>query len=112
MIHHYGIEVKDLKEAIAFYEAAYTMNVCFETIVEGEKIVFLANKTTMIELIQSESPSCAGAHLAHRSEHALNHLSTLHVPRMKWRGPYTLQNGWNVLFLEGKDLVFVEWVKE
>ncbi|MFB4213335.1 VOC family protein [Shouchella sp. JSM 1781072] len=113
-VHHIGIDVHDIERSIAFYRNLFDATLVNRISLNGEELVFLQIDAMQIELVSSqtkkeEEPCSSSIHLAFRTETFeldLARFSRHHVPVEE--GPYTLENGWNVVYFRGINNELIE----
>lgn len=112
-IHHYGIEVRRLREAVFFYKKALGMRVIYETVFMEERLMFLQNEHLMIELVENEDSPRGRAHVAYKVEEIQACMDQLKSKGYHpSEGPYRLENGWLTVFYESPSGELVEFVEE
>jgi lactoylglutathione lyase len=112
--HHIGIEVKDLKKSVEFYESIFKFKTAACFILENERIVFLENRGVKIELIQSDSTitTLSTIHFSWEVEHLETMIETLSLHSLQpFEGPILLDNGWKTVFYNGPDGEIIELIQ-
>ncbi|MEH7307014.1 VOC family protein [Neobacillus drentensis] len=105
--HHYGIEVTNLEESVAFYKKHLGLEEERRIFFMGEEIVFLAAGDFRLELISSP---CEGTHLCFEVND-LNVAINQFDANRKIEGPYKLDNGWKTIFFEGPNNEVIEFLQ-
>ncbi|MEH7342301.1 VOC family protein [Bacillus sp. JJ1532] len=112
--HHAGIQVRNLEEAIEFYESVFEFKIEQYLTLLGEKIAFLKREEIRIELIESEEKpsSLSSIHLSWQVEDVEEWIWKLSVKGLKLaEGPYKLKNGWDIVFYEGLNDEVIELIQ-
>ncbi|WNS74973.1 VOC family protein [Bacillus sp. DTU_2020_1000418_1_SI_GHA_SEK_038] len=112
--HHGGIQVRNLEEAIEFYETVFDFKIEQYLTLLGEKIAFLIKGEVRIELIESEEAPVpiSTIHLSWQVEDVEEWVKKLSVNGLELsEGPYKLKNGWDVVFYEGLNNEVIELIQ-
>lgn len=108
-IHHYALEVKNIKASIAFYQTHLGFQIEETLKFMGEEIVFLTSGECRLELISNQENACH-----ERTVHLCFEVDDIgklmkEVPILE--GPYQLDNGWRTVFFEGPDHEILEFLQ-
>ncbi|WP_066290901.1 VOC family protein [Bacillus sp. FJAT-29937] len=112
--HHGGIQVRNIEEAIEFYERVFEFKLEQYLSLPGEKIAFLIKEEVRIELIESEEAPVpfSTIHLSWQVEDLAEWIRNLSVKGFNIsEGPYKLKNGWDIVFYEGLNDEVIELVQ-
>jgi lactoylglutathione lyase len=107
--HHYGIEVNNLEESIAFYKKHMVLQEESRIFFMGEELVFLATNDFRLELISNQHEN-KNPHLCFEVGD-LNEVMKEFDSNKKIEGPYKLQNGWKTVFYEGPNQEVIEFLQ-
>jgi lactoylglutathione lyase len=107
--HHYGLEVNDLEESVAFYKQHFGLQEESRIFFMGEEIVFMAAKGFRLELIFNQHEK-KHAHLCFEVKDLIEVID-LFEPNRKIEGPYKLENGWETVFYEGPNEEILEFLR-
>ena len=107
--HHYGLEVDNLEESVAFYKKHLGLQEENRIFFMGEEIVFLAAGDLRIELISNQSED-KYAHICFEVNDLKEVINQFDGHR-KIEGPYKLENGWETIFYEGPNKEVIEFLQ-
>ncbi|WHY67276.1 VOC family protein [Neobacillus sp. SuZ13] len=107
--HHYGLEVNNLEESVAFYKKHLGLQEECRIFFMGEIIVFLTAGNFRLELISNRHEE-KHAHLCFEVND-LNEVIDQFNGNRKIEGPYKLTNGWETLFYEGPNNEVIEFLQ-
>ncbi|SEM18460.1 Catechol 2,3-dioxygenase [Mesobacillus persicus] len=110
-IHHYSLEVRNLKASIAFYQTHLGFQIEQTLEFMGEEIVFLTLGECRLELISNQAKAydgnSRGGHLCFVAADLTKVMKDIPI----LEGPYQLENGWRTLFCEGPDHEVIEFLQ-
>ena len=107
--HHYGLEVDNLEESVAFYKKHLMLQEESRIFFMGEKIVLLTAGDFRLELISNQHEE-KNAHLCFEVND-LSEALELFNSHQKIEGPYKLENGWKTIFYEGPNNTIIEFLQ-
>ena len=107
--HHYGLEVDNLEESVAFYKKHLGLQEEDRIFFMGEEIVFLAAGDLRIELISNQSED-KYTHICFEVNDLKEVINQFDGHR-KIEGPYKLENGWETIFYEGPNTEVIEFLQ-
>ncbi|WP_066072420.1 VOC family protein [Neobacillus soli] len=108
--HHYAIEVNNIEESVAFYENYLGLQEECRMFFMGEEIVFLVLGDFRLELISGQQKTDKATHICFEVSYLLGVMNRLE-DICKIEGPYTLENGWEIVFFEGPDREVIEFLQ-
>lgn len=107
--HHYGVGVRNLDEAIAYYQQLFDFELETRFPFMEEEIVFLTSGDFRLELIETEEDENT-IHFCFEVTDLQEVMSRLDEMK-KIEGPYQLHNGWKTVFYEGPNLEIIEFLQ-
>ncbi|PLT27995.1 VOC family protein [Peribacillus deserti] len=112
--HHIGIETHDPEASIAFYEKLLHFKEFHRSRFMEETFIFLSNGNECLELICVEEASAQGSlHICFHIEAFEVFLKVLEMEQIAFlEGPYTLDNGWRTVFVQGPAGEIIEFLAE
>ncbi|MBT2644546.1 VOC family protein [Bacillus sp. ISL-41] len=108
-LHHFGLEVTNLEEAINFYTDLLGLELESRHSFLGEEIAFLASSHFRLELA-FHPHSTNSAHICFEVsdlQQVINTLGSIQIAE----GPYKLDNGWETVFYEGPNQEIIEFLQ-
>lgn len=112
--HHVGIQVWKLEESVHFYKNKFGFEIEHTLLLPGEKIAFLIKDKIRIELVESkDSPATkSSVHLSWQVEDIEDLMKKLGEKELNpIEGPYSLDNGWTVVFYNGPNNEMIEFIQ-
>ena len=107
--HHYGVEVANLEQSMAFYQNLLDLKIETRFTFMEEEIAFLTSEDFRLELIETPENGKI-AHLCFEVTD-LQELMNQLDDSTKLEGPYQLQNGWKTVFYEGSSREIIEFIQ-
>ncbi|GAF64195.1 hypothetical protein BTS2_1087 [Bacillus sp. TS-2] len=115
-LHHIGIEVKDLKKSLAYYETYFQAKYVNQFKIGKESIIFIQLGELTIELVHSSQKknkkTSSTIHIALQVENVIDWYESLlkkNLPPSE--GPYQLSNGWKVVYYQGPNQELIELIQ-
>ncbi|MFJ5717745.1 VOC family protein [Neobacillus sp. NPDC093127] len=109
-VHHFGLEVNNLEESVAFYKNYLGFQEECRMFFLGEEIVFLALGDFRLELISGRQENDKTNHICIEVFDLAEIINRFDASR-KIEGPYKLENGWQTVFYEGHDQETIEFLQ-
>jgi lactoylglutathione lyase len=107
--HHYGLEVINLRESVAFYKTYLGLQEESRIFFTEEEIVFLGAEDFRLELISHQHED-KKAHLCFEVNDLRVVMDQFDSNRII-EGPYKLENGWETIFYEGPNNEIIEFLQ-
>ncbi|MFZ7946559.1 MULTISPECIES: VOC family protein [Bacillaceae] len=108
--HHYALEVNNLEQSIAFYKRYLGLVEECRFSFMGEEIVFLALGAFRLELISGQQEPSQTTHICFEVND-MGEVMNRFADIRKIEGPYSLENGWQIVFYEGPDQEIIEFLQ-
>ncbi|TCS95987.1 VOC family protein [Hazenella coriacea] len=114
MLHHVGLEVKNIERTSQFYHRWFQLNEGKLMELNGEKILFLQVGNTWLEFIEVESPNHQDSiyHLAFKVTDIEQQISIMERAKVPILEPIqSFPNGWKNAFVSGPDGEWIELIQ-